>query len=332
VDGNTRLVVFALGAPYYLDSTEVSKLSAYFALYGAHRPFIDVAARALFADSTPVGHSPVTVAAVDYRIENVTFPDANQNISLSYTLERAGTPVPAAPGEPLVPQQGDTLRLFTDVIVDQNGNSVPDGTVVQFIINYANQGIRDTIQVETSAGVAETAIALNQQGRLLISAVSPPALRSDTIELDEGIDIFTPTPGTATPTPTLPPTPQASNNPVAVATPTPTARPAREEDGSVDFADLYLSVFGLVVMASGVFGYSYRSRDLNYALLLALPIGLGGLLAYNYYALLLPGALMWRNLLGDTWAPPLASWVGGTAGLAMIIAAMNGWLPLRRSR
>ena len=49
---NKNIIVFALAAPYYLDTTDISKLTAYYALYSRSNTFIEVAARLLFADST----------------------------------------------------------------------------------------------------------------------------------------------------------------------------------------------------------------------------------------------------------------------------------------
>ncbi|RPJ46701.1 MAG: hypothetical protein EHM21_08535, partial [Chloroflexi bacterium] len=44
---NKKLVVFAFNAPYYLDATDISKLSAYYGLYSKTAPFVEVAARIL---------------------------------------------------------------------------------------------------------------------------------------------------------------------------------------------------------------------------------------------------------------------------------------------
>ena len=43
-------MVFAFNAPYYLDATDISKLTAYYAFYSKINPFIDVAARILFQE------------------------------------------------------------------------------------------------------------------------------------------------------------------------------------------------------------------------------------------------------------------------------------------
>ena len=55
---NKTLVGIAYNVPYHLDSTEISKLTAYFAVYSKTRPAIDAGFRALYGELTPRGHSP----------------------------------------------------------------------------------------------------------------------------------------------------------------------------------------------------------------------------------------------------------------------------------
>ena len=40
-----RVILFAFGAPYDLDATDISMLTAYYAMYSKQPPFVDVAAR-----------------------------------------------------------------------------------------------------------------------------------------------------------------------------------------------------------------------------------------------------------------------------------------------
>jgi beta-N-acetylhexosaminidase len=58
---NKKIIVFAFGAPYYLDATDISKLTAYYGLYSKTAPFVDVAARILFQELVPTGALPVSV-------------------------------------------------------------------------------------------------------------------------------------------------------------------------------------------------------------------------------------------------------------------------------
>ncbi|MFC2028610.1 glycoside hydrolase family 3 N-terminal domain-containing protein, partial [Chloroflexota bacterium] len=57
---NKKVMLFAFNAPYYLDATDISKLTAYYGLYSKSQPFIDVAARLLFKELTPLGDLPVS--------------------------------------------------------------------------------------------------------------------------------------------------------------------------------------------------------------------------------------------------------------------------------
>jgi beta-N-acetylhexosaminidase len=331
VSPDTRIVVMAMGAPYYLDSTEVSKLTAYYALYGYTEPFIDVAARALFQELAPAGAAPVSVPAVDYLILEVTSPDPVQIIELSYSVDNGEAGADTTPTVEPIPEQGDTILLTTDVIVDYNGNPVPDGTPVEFLQNYVNEGVRTT-QTVTQDGIAQANIVVEGPGELRITAVSGQARNSETVQLvvsDTGTRIevlppdVTPTAVAPTPTPQTPePSPTAAAIPTLVPTPVATEAP---DVPSVDFGDLFLALIGLIGIGVAAFVFGLTTHDLNYGLLLALPSLAFGLLGYNYYALLLPGMMTWRNLVGEGWAAGLAAWLGGLIGLGLVNAAIYAW-------
>lgn len=329
VNPDARIVVFAMGAPYYLDSTEVSKLTAYYALYGYEEPFINVAARALYQEIAPIGASPVSVAAIDYDIQTATSSDPSQVIELTYSVvenESLGT---ATPGEERAPELGDTLLLTTDVIVDYNGRPVPDGTPVEFLQNYVNEGVR-TRQTVTTGGIAQAQILVEGPGELRISATSGDAQNSETVQLiisDTGTEIdVLPADVTPTQNPTLAPT----QTPV---TPTETAPPPVEPEQTiepaipqenVDFSDLMIALLGLAAIGAVVFIYGQMTRDLNYALLLLLPTLLFGLIGYNYYALLLPGALAWRDMFVGLGAG-MAAWISALIGLGIVVGGIQVW-------
>ncbi len=330
-DPGTQIVVMAMDAPYYLDSTEISKLTAYYALYGYSRPHIDVAARALFQQISLNGVSPVSVAGVGYGILQATAPDPNQVIKVIVSSDLTGVSGTLTPvAEPVV-GQGDTLYLKTGPILDQNGHPVPDGTPVDFILNYVNEGLRDTKPVITVAGVASTNVALDRPGELWITATSNPAMNSDTVQLiipDSGsatITLVLPNiPPTSTPTPTDTPTPQLGE--ATIGTPTPARAPvvsARQQN--VDFGDLVLSLFGLVLISLGVFALNFGSGDINYRLFLALLAAVVGLISYNYYALALPGAILWHQVFGDTWGAGVATWSGALLGPGVALLLLQGW-------
>ena len=51
---NKKVIVFALAAPYYYDATDISAFTAYYGLYSKLPSFIEVAARILFQELTPI--------------------------------------------------------------------------------------------------------------------------------------------------------------------------------------------------------------------------------------------------------------------------------------
>jgi beta-N-acetylhexosaminidase len=85
---NKNIILFAFGAPYYFDTTTLSRFTAYYALYSKQPQFVDVAVRLLFQELPPNGASPVSVPAVNYDLINVMAPDATQIISLSQAKPR----------------------------------------------------------------------------------------------------------------------------------------------------------------------------------------------------------------------------------------------------
>jgi beta-N-acetylhexosaminidase len=217
------------------------------------------------------------------------------------------------------------------VIVDHNGHPVPDGTPVEFLQNYVNEGVRTT-QTVTQGGIAQANIVVEGPGELRITAVSGEARNSETVQLvvsDTGTRIevlppdVTPTAVAPTPTPQTPePSPTAPAAPTLVPTPVATQTPVVP---SVDFGDLFLALVGLIGIGAAAFMFGLTTRDLNYGLLLALPTLAFGLLGYNYYALLLPGMITWRRLVGGGWAAGLAAWLGGLIGFGLVHAAVYAW-------
>ena len=97
---NKYVVLFSFNAPYYFDATDISHLTAYYALYSKQPPFIDVAARLLFQELTPAGASPVSISALGYDLISITAPDPNQIISL--TLDLPAIPVSTSVSTPVL--------------------------------------------------------------------------------------------------------------------------------------------------------------------------------------------------------------------------------------
>ncbi|MBN1248441.1 MAG: hypothetical protein JXC32_12335, partial [Anaerolineae bacterium] len=217
---NAQLVVLAFGPPYELDSTEISKLDAYYTLYSTGEAFVEAGVRALFRDLVAPGDSPVDVPALNYYMPQETMPSPEQTIAL-YVVDEAGEELTQSQKADI--HIGDMINLRTGIILDRNAHVVPDGTPVQFGLNYPQEGVQHKIAGETIDGVAQTSVTLDRAGQLDITVQSEPAVSSVRLELvsrDDGVTIteIEPTPTqTATPTPTVTPEP----TPTATATPVP---------------------------------------------------------------------------------------------------------------
>jgi beta-N-acetylhexosaminidase len=330
-----KVILFSFSAPYYLDATDVSKLTAYYGLYAGSDPFVNVAARLLFQEIAPMGSLPVSVSGIGYDLINATMPDPNQVISLSLdqpkstptptvsasqTPEPTLTPVPTI--EPLF-RVGDTISLRTGLIVDHNQRQVPDGTPVRFTMSQGDSGLFQQVESVTSQGVAVAAFRLDRPGLIEIRAVSEPARSSDTIRLDvnkEGatIIIITPTAMNVTPEPTAT---------LPAPTPTTTPSPLVSTKGYPTFFGWLLV---LMVMAAGV-GLTYwlasQMVDSRWAVRWALLVLAGGLIAYNYLALGFPWGELWldgRGLPAFLQAVLIGQGVGFAVGWFWRLAAESG--------
>ncbi len=213
-----RVVVFAFGAPYYLDTTEISKLTAYFGVYSRQPVFLEAAIRALFGEFPPDGASPVSITALNYSLLLQTAPDQQQVITLIASNPLSNTQVATGPLEMKI---GDKLKLRAGPIVDHNNRIVPDGTQVQFVLAYPSERVeQQQPAVSTRDGIAETIVVIERKGTLEIRAQADPALTSYVIRVnigDNAVSIETIKP-TALPTATPEPSPTATDKPTIPAT------------------------------------------------------------------------------------------------------------------
>jgi beta-N-acetylhexosaminidase len=328
-----NIIVMAYEAPYYLDTTEVSKLSAYYGLYSKMEPFVDASVRALFQELTPKGRSPVTVEGTGYDLAKQLSPDPAQVIEVLW----ADQPAPAEGTPPPVELDvGDPLRVRTSVIVDHNGNPVPDGTPVSFRSFYLAEQLERRIDVATVNGVAEATITLELAGEIEIRATSEPATNSGplVVRLGEIAEILTPTPTptptpTSTPTPTPTPTSTPTPTPTLTPTPTPTPEPLPPPlpEPRVHWVDLVLALVGMAA-AGGVVAMigrtlSFQNRPLIPFAQAVLWSSACGLVGYLFFGIGLPGS---RILEGVT--PGLRGLLVGFGwGLLPLIAVL--WLSRR---
>jgi beta-N-acetylhexosaminidase len=322
-----RVIMFAFGAPYYLDATDISKLTAYYGIYSSSPPFVEVAARLLFQEITPGGSLPVSVPGIGYDLISATAPDPEQVISLSVDLPTGPTPegaiiptpnetdvtsTPETTPAPLFLRLGDTIAVRTGVIIDHNKRPVPDGTVVRFVLSQGESGLIQQVEAVTSSGVATANFPLNQAGLIEIHATSEPARVSNTIQLtvtSEGttVIIITPTPVETTASPVPTPTPRIINDPEVIS-------------------DGYPTFFGwllvMLVMASGIalaYWLGIQFAEVRWAVRWSLLVMLGGLVVYNYLTLDMPGAGAWLD--GRGFPAFLQAVILGQA-----IGFLGGWL------
>ena len=297
-----KIIVMAYEAPYYLDTTEVSKLTAYFGINSKIGAFIDASVRALFLEYAPQGRSPVTVDGIGYDLAKQLLPNSQQVIEVDVADKPA--PVGGTPA-PIKLDVGDPLLVRTSVILDQNGNAVPDGTPVTFRAFYVEEQLERRVEAVTVDGVAEATVTLELAGQIEIRATSDPAVNSRplVVLLGETTQFLTPTPtatptATPTPTPTETPTatPTATWTPSPTPTPTPTveAEPLPPPEPRVRWADLALALVGMGLAGAIVFQLGSRldrrAHTSNRTFQAVLLSGVFGLVGYVYYGLGLPGS------------------------------------------
>jgi beta-N-acetylhexosaminidase len=290
---NKNVILFSFTAPYYLDATDISKLTAYYALYSKQPAFVDVAARILFQQVTMQGASPVSIPAVEYDLITQTSPDPDQVIPLrldqddSSVIIGDGTLTPEPTATPFY-KIGASIAVRAGPILDRNLHVVPDGTVVRFTMSTSDEtgSILKQVEATTSDGVARASFVIDKPGKVEVHAVSEPAVLSDVLQFDatsEGVAVtviaplvITATPEPPTPTPTVVP----ENNFIS---------PEGYPRAGVWFLVL-LGVFGSAIL---VFWAVSRIITPRWGLRFALAVLIGGFGAYNYLALGFPRALTW---------------------------------------
>jgi beta-N-acetylhexosaminidase len=290
---NKNVVLFSFTAPYYLDATDISKLTAYYALYSKQPAFVDVAARILFQQVSLQGASPVSIPAVGYDLIKQTSPDPAQVISLQLDqteppgMETPGTTTPELTKVPSY-RIGDQISVRAGPILDHNHHLVPDATVARFTMTTRDEagGILQQVEATTLDGIARAFFVIDKPGKVEIRVVSEPATISEVLQFDAtsqgdvAVTVVVPQ-VTVTLEPTLP-----------------TATPTVESDLISPEGYPRLGVWLLVLLAvvsSALLTFWAISRivEPRWGLRFALCILIGGFGAYNYLALGFPGAVEW---------------------------------------
>jgi beta-N-acetylhexosaminidase len=293
---NKKIIVFSFTAPYYLDATDISKILAYYALYSKTPVFFDVAARVLFQELSPTGSSPVSIPGTGYDLITAVSPNPSQTINLSLDLpgdtSGEGTPTPENPVLPLY-FIGDTIPLKTGKILDHNGHTVPDGTVVRFVFsNASDASASQQLETTTVDGIARTSYRLLNPGVLEVRVTSDPAMISDVLRLEikEGeaavITAIAPTPGV---TPTIFP-----NNPST------TSGNSTIDHGQITIGINLLHWFiGVILVSMGtVLSYRIGLLKINrlWGIRWGLSVLIGGFLAYSILIASLSGTIRFTGM------------------------------------
>ena len=322
---SANVVALSYTAPYYLDVTEISKLTAYYVLYGKTQPFVEASVRTLFGEVRPQGRSPVSIEGTYYDLSTQLSPDPSQQIALSLLQPE----VPSA----VVPAK---VSVRTGRIRDRNGNPVPDGTQVRVVAyegawspGRESGRTLDTVLATTVDGTADAELTLGRAGLVSIVASSGDAANGIPLAF-EVLQEPTPTPVPTTPVPptsTPTPTPTATHTAVPTTAPTATSTPTRTplppatpaDDTSALGAVLdswmgrpldLLGVLGGALLAAGVgFLVWGRKEAAPRQVRLALTAWVGGLIGYLAY--------------GWGWIP-VGRWLEGPAWLGAGLLALAG--------
>jgi len=331
-----HVIVFALDAPIYLDATNISKVTAYYALYSKAPEFIKVAARALMQEIESPGALPVSLSAVGYDLISMTAPDPNQIIGLNLVLPEEkmeeevedeetteevteeATSVTQTPEPTPTPSftVGDTITIQTDPIYDHNHNIVPDGTIVRFNFRISGEpGITQQFETTTSAGIAYFDYRIETAGGMEVNATSEPATQSETLQINiepDGsaeVTSISPTP-LFTSTPTEGPTPTSTADLSSSPTPTPSHD---------SFPTLGEWALGVIVMAVGS-GLAFLTGQLWWGSLIwglrsALCTLVGGLLTYTYLNIGFDGTKFWMEKSGTVFVAEM-----------VVVGLLIGWI------
>jgi beta-N-acetylhexosaminidase len=318
-----RLIVFAMSEPYALDATDISKLSAYYALYSRSSSFIEIAARILFHEIQPSGHLPVSVPGIGYEILEATSPDPNQVIHIYQDIPGAGqaegTQTPVSTEIPI--RVGDQVSILSGVVLDHNGNKVPDGTIIRFTLYHDGESVPSQIvESQTSQGIAKANMMIDQSGEIIIRADSGSAVTSDILTFEIPPESITPTApaDTQTPTPSLTPTLLPTDTPTS--TPEATAIPVNPpQQGNIQFGDWLVALLLAFTIGGTNYWVINQRSGLRWGVRAALLPLIGGMFMYFYLAINMPGSETMLQQLG-TWGVILFVLIGA------ILGAAGSWL------
>jgi beta-N-acetylhexosaminidase len=291
---NKKVVVFAFREPYYLDSTEISKVNAYYALLGNSQPFVDAAARILMQELNPRSALPVSLAAVGYNLKAQTAADSRQVIPVNLLVPNKPNGTPVAVTQNAVTEEtpqplfrtGELVKIQAGPLYDLNANQVPDGTEVDFNVMLAPENfIISQIRGYTQAGLATVEYRIDREGIFEITAASGQAISSNTLVLNTEGGLAQVIMPTATPTlmPTKTPIPTATELPTPQTTAEATLSSSTNLTGYPRMGD-WLLVIMILILGAGLaylIGFYWWGSS-TWGLRAMLTSFVGGLVAYLF--------------------------------------------------
>lgn len=335
------VLVFAYGTPFSLDSTEVSKLTAYYGLFTPSKASLELASRVLMLEARPRSALPFSLPAVAYDLKYHLTPDPNQIINLALitnqTAPDAEAPVvvtqtPVVGQDQNIPaplfRMGEAVNIQAGPIMDRNGNIVPDGTKAQFTIQLAGESLIIAMpEAQTLNGYASIEYRVEREGIFAVTARSGEAKTSATLILTTqgGLaEIVMPT-ATTMPEPSVTPEPSPTPDPTPNPDANPTENPKTPSHPS-GFPKLNDWLLVIMLLITG-FGLSYGLalwwwKGRQWGVRAGLCTAVGGLIAYVLLGLGFPSLANAIRQSG-TWFVVQMSFVGMLFGW---IAALIWWL------
>jgi len=311
-----KSVVLALHAPYYLDATEMSKLTAYFGVYSKTSPFLESAVHALFRRYPPIGAPPVDVPGTRFAdLDARLLPDPALKIPLIVEdgdgNQIAGNAIELAAKERPALAAGSLMRLRLGPIADHNSHPVPDGTLVTFDLRYEGEEVALMMEpTVTRSGMAVREVTPDRGGILQISARAHAASSGDEI----GVVIIPP----AAPTPAVDATETTSPATPAIDSGTLGAGAPLDR---VNLLTLSIALLTLAIVLSLLLIVQIRvlpRSTLVHNMLWAAIFGLSGYILYGIG--LFPGG-GWLRTNAGVWGTPV------TVLIPMLLPLL--WLQLR---
>ncbi len=310
-----KIIVFALGAPSYLDATNISKISAYFALYSKLPSSLDVAARILFKEFPNLrGKLPVSVPGINYDLISATSPDPTQAFQIYVgskpDVVSTSEPSSSTPTPPVY-KVGDLIELNTEIILDHNGNPVPDGTPVNFILT--SQGVPLALpQITTVDGAASTSFLVQSPNNIIVTAISSLA-SSASLEISILGDLGAAETEETGATPEQ--IPEASPTIIEPETIVENPEPNEPESPNPVWQSWFISL--IIILAVSLISYRLGAIAgmVRSGITWGISSVIGGLFSYNYLMLKLPGI--------DLFFPE--GLAGFSMGLIVLFGSLSGW-------